>query len=157
MSRSSPISEIFGELDLNKIPKKIALYEDMILAAESILDLAEVKLEVACKDHAKNKMVYNLLFKECQTIEEAIKIKVESIESSLYKALNENNDRALGNRDINQYIKSDKRYLEANEILLEVMLVRKKLEAVVDAIESFGWSLNNIVKLRIAQLENVVL
>ena len=65
--------------------------------------------------------------------------------------------RALGTRDIQQYIKSEPQYVAAQTILLEVQHTKRRLEAIVEALKSLGWSLNNIVKLRIAQLEHVTL
>jgi hypothetical protein len=97
------------------------------------------------------------MLQECKTVEDAIRFKIDEIESTLYRQLNENSNRVLGTRDIQQYVKSEPRYVAAQEILLEVTMVKRKLEAVVEALKSMGWSINNITKLRIAQLENAVL
>jgi hypothetical protein len=71
--------------------------------------------------------------------------------------LNENSNRVLGTRDIQQYIKSDPQFVNAQEVLMDVIVVKRKLEAIVEALKSMGWSLNNITKLRIAQLEDAIL
>ena len=102
-------------------------------------------------------MFYDLMLQECRTIEETIRVKVDEIESSLFRKLNETSQRALGTRDIQQYIKSDSQFVAAQEIMLEVVHVKRQLEAIVEALKSMGWSLNNIVKLRIAQLEGATL
>jgi hypothetical protein len=153
----SVITEAYGELALKKLPARVALYEQLIEAAEPLFNLDDRKLEEACKDQAKNLMFYDLMLQECKTVEDAIRIKIDEIESTLYRQLNENSNRVLGTRDIQQYVKSEPRYVAAQEILLEVTMVKRKLEAVVEALKSMGWSINNITKLRIAQLENAVL
>jgi hypothetical protein len=153
----SIITEVLGEVALSKIPARIAIYQQLIDAAESIFELDGKKLETACKDHGKDLMFYSVMLQECKSIEETIHVKIEELESTLFRHLNENSNRALGTREIQQYIKSEPKYVAAQEILMEVVIVKRKLEAIVEALRSMGWSLNNITKLRIAQLEDVVL
>lgn len=153
----SIIQETSRELNLSKVPSRIALYEQLIDAAEPVFELSGKNLEEACKNHAKDLMFYDMMFQECKTIEETIRMKVEEIESSLYKRINDSNQKALGTREIQQYIKSEPQYVSAMEILLEVVHTKRRLESIVEALKSLGWSLANIVKLRIAQLEKTIL
>jgi len=154
----SIVSDTFQEVNLNKIPARIALYEQLCDAAEPCFELNGKHLEDVCKNHAKDLMFYDMMLQECKTIEDTIRLKIEEVESSLYRHLNENNgNRALGTTDIKQYIKSEPRYVQAYEILLEVVHVKRKLEAIVEALKSLGWSIGHIVKLRIAQLEKITL
>jgi len=153
----SIIQETTRELNLNIVPAKIALYEQLIDAAEPCFELNNKKLEDAVKIHSKDLMFYDLMLQECKTIEETIKTKVEEIESSCYKRISEGNKKALGTTEIKQYIKSEPKYVSAMEILLEVQHTKRRLESIVEALKSLGWSLSNIVKLRIAQLEKTIL
>ena len=153
----SVVTETIGEIKLGNIPGRLAVYEQLIENAEPVFQLDGKHLEDACKEHAQNLMFYDLMLQECKTIEDTIRAKIEEVESTLFRKYNENYQRALGSRDIQQYMKSDPQYVAAAEILLEVVHVKRRLEAIVEALKSFGWSLNNIVKLRIAQLEHVTL
>lgn len=153
----SVVSDTIKDVNLGKIPDRLNLYSQLIDNAEPLFELNGVRLEEACKDHAKNLMFYDLMLQECKVIEETIRVKVDEIESAIFKSLNETSNRALGARDIQQYIKSNPKYVTAQEILLEVMLIKRKLEAIVEAMRSMGWSINNITKLRIAQLEQAIL
>ena len=153
----SIVKDAFKAINLNKVPEKIALYEELCQNAEPIFELEGKKLEDACKEQSKNLLFFSMMLQECKTIEEAIRIKVEEIEGELFKKYNENNQRALGLRDIQYYIKGDPKYVAAYEILLEVVHQKRQLESVVEAIVSMGWSLGHIVKLRVAQLEATVL
>ena len=153
----SVIKDSKNDVNLNRIPSRLIEYNALIDAAEAMFVLEGQSLEQLCKNHAQDLMSYDVILQECKTIEEAVRTRVEEIESECYKNLNENNPRSLGQRDITQYIKSEPRYIAAYEILLEIILVKRKLEAIVEALKSLGWSLNNIVKLRIAQLEHVTL
>jgi hypothetical protein len=151
------IQDTKRELNLNKVPGRIVLYEQLIDAAEVCFELQGRNLEEACKTHAKDLMTYDQMLQECKTIEEAIKAKVEEIESDLYRQINETSQRALGPREIQQYIKSEPRYVNALEVLMEVQHTKRRLESIVEALKSMGWSLGHIVKLRIAQLQDTVL
>jgi len=155
----SVVSETKVEINLNKIPARLELYEQLCDAAEPCFELNGRHLEDVCKTHAKDLMFYDMMLQECKTIEETIRARVEEIESSLYRSLNEgsNGNRALGTTDIKQYIKSEPQYVKAYEILLEVVHVKRKLESIVEALKSLGWSIGHIVKLRIAQLEKTTL
>lgn len=153
----SVIKETLNDVQLSRIPGRIAVYEQLIENAEPVFQLEGKSLEAACKEHAQNLMFYDVMLQECKTVEETIRVKLDEIESNLYRRLNENNNRALGTRDIQQYIKGEPQYVAAYEILLEVVHVKRKLEAVVEALKSMGWMINNITKLRIAQLEHITL
>lgn len=153
----SIIAETKREINLNKIPARMKLYEELIDAAEACFELEGKNLEDACKNHSKDLMFYDMMLQECKTIEETIRVKVEEIESSLYRKINDSNQKALGTREIQQYVKSEPQYVDAMEILLEVVHTKRRLESIVEALKGLGWSLGHIVKLRIAQLENTVL
>lgn len=164
----SVLQDAVGSIALKRIPQRLELYEALIAAAEPTRDidtgqetgmfvLANRNLEEACKQHAQNVMTYSSMLQECKTIEDALKNRLEEIESELYKKLNENHSRALSQRDITVYLQSEPQVVEANKIMVEVILVRRKLEAIVDALKDMGWTLSHIVKLRVAQLEDTTL
>lgn len=152
---ASPVKDAINAINLKRVPTQIALYEQLIEAAEPIFKLEGRKLGEAVAQHAQDLMFYDVMLQECKTIEDVIRMKVEEIESNLYRKYNEGMQRALGQRDIVNYIKGDAAYVEAYEILLEVVHVKRQLEAIVEALKTMGWSLTNITKLRIAQLEHV--
>jgi hypothetical protein len=153
----SVVKDTISDVKLNKIPARLALYSQLIDNAEPLFNLENESLEGKCKEHAKNLMFYDLMLQECRTVEETIRTKIDEIESALYRKLNETSQRALGTRDIQQYIKSDPQFVAAQEIMLEVVHVKRQLEAIVEALKAMGWSINNITKLRIAQLEGTML
>jgi hypothetical protein len=153
----SVIKETLRDVNLHVIPERIAVYEQLIDSAEPLFKLHGKGLEDLIKEHAQNLMFYDVMLQECKTIEETIKSKIEEIESQLYRFYNEGQQLKLGQRDIVNYIKGDDRYVKAYEILLEVSHTRRRLEAVVEALKSLGWSLNNIVKVRVAQVHDITL
>lgn len=153
----SIIQGTLSDLQARRMATRLQLYENLIEAAPALFELDGRSLEDACKGHANDLMSYNVMLQECKTIEDIVKMKMEETESLLYRKYNENHQRALGQRDIGQYIKGDPEYIQIFEVLLEVTIVKRKLEAIVEALQGHGWSISNIVKLRIAQLEDVTL
>ena len=153
----SLVKDAAKSVDLRIIPGRLATYRELIDAAECCFELHGKKLGEIIRDHAHNLMSYDIILRECNLIENTIKLKVEEIEGQLYKKYNENHQRALSTSDIKMYIKGDPDYVSGVEILIEVIHIKQQLEAIVDALKSMGWSLTNITKLRIAQLEDVEL
>ena len=153
----SVVDDTSNDVKLGKIPARIAVYEQLIDNAESVFELKGKGLEECCKAHAQNLMFYDVMLQECKTIEETIKVKLEETESKLYQGYHTNMQQKLSTTDIRQYIKGDPVYVKGCEILLEVQHTKRRLEAVVEALKSMGWSINNITKLRIAQLEHATL
>src|SRR3954467_2903431 len=105
----SLIRETKKEISLGQIPSRIALYEELIGQAEGIFNLRDSgkRLEDVNKEHAQNLMFYDIMLQECKAIEDTIKLHMEEVESEIYKKYNENFSRALGPRDIAQYMKGE--------------------------------------------------
>jgi hypothetical protein len=149
-----------GELKktgLAQIPDRLQIYDQLIAEAAPLFELKGKGLEEANKDHAQNLMFYDLMLQEAKTIEEYLKLKMEETEALLYRKYIESSARALGANDLKMYVRGDPEYVAANQILLDVAHTRKQLEAIVEAMKTMGWSLSNIVKLRVAQLDHIVL
>lgn len=151
----SIVSDIQSDILLGRIPGRIQQYELLIDAAEDVFKLNGVNLEEACKKHAQNLMFYDVMLQECKTIEETIKIKVEEVEGQLFQQYHSNMNVKLSSTEVRFYVKGDPKLVQVMQILVEVQHTKRRLESIVEALKSFGWSLNNIVKIRISQLEDV--
>jgi hypothetical protein len=151
------VDESVRQIALGVIPKQIAIYEQLIENAEPVFQLSGKNLEEACKEHAQNLMFYDVMLQECKTIEDSVRLRIETVEGELYKKYNEGTSMALKTTDIKQYIKGDPQYTAAYQVLLEIVHTKRRLEAIVEAIKSLGWTLSHVVKLRIAQLEDTTL
>lgn len=125
--------------------------------AAVFFDLDGKKLEVLNRDHPQKLMCYGLLLQESKAIEEFLKTKLEMIESIIYREIIENSMKALTATDIKMWIRGDVRYVEYNQLLVDSVYVKNVLQSIMDALQTMGWSLSNIVKLRIASLEDTVL
>ncbi len=153
----SLIGELKKNSTLEAVAKRLEVYELLIEESKPIFELKGKRLEELIKDQAFNLVGYDQLLQECKTIENFMTQKLETTEAHLHKHYLENTQRALQQRDLAMYIKGDPQFSEVNQVVMEVAHIRRQLEAIVDALKSLGWSLNNIVKLRVEQLEQTVL
>lgn len=151
------MSSSVSESKLAKVANKLVEYEQMIIDAKQLFDLDDKNLEQACKHQAFNLMKYDVAFQECKSIQDLLELQKDSIKSLHWKRLNERHSKTLSTRDIEAYISGEQDFLDISELVLEVMEIRRKLEAITEAFRTLGWSLSNIVKLRIHQMEHVVL
>jgi hypothetical protein len=153
----SLVGELKKASTLDAIAKRLEVYEILIAESKAIFELKGKKLEELIQDQAYNLVGYDQLLQECKTIENFMTSKLEQTEATLHKHYVENSQRALGARDLTMYIKGDQQFSDVNQVVMEVAHIRRQLEAIVEAIKSLGWGLNNITKLRIEQLDHTVL
>lgn len=142
---------------LDKIPAKLEVYEALVAGAPPLFELKGMLLEEACKSHVANLGMYDMMLQECKTIELYLEGRREQVEAEQHKYYLESSARALGARDLAMYIRSDPQVIEIAQIILDVGHVRRQLEAIVEAFKTMGWSLSNIVKLKVAQLDHTTL
>jgi hypothetical protein len=140
-----------------QVSERLHIYEQMITEAAPIFDLKGKSLEQINREHAQNLMIYGVMLEESKSVEDFLKSKMEETEAKLYRKYVESSARALSATDLKMYVRGDDEYVEANQSLLDVAYVRKQLEAIVEALRTMGWSLSNIVKMRVAQLEDATL
>jgi hypothetical protein len=154
----------FKDKPLSEVPGKLKVYQASIDLAtgdgkevNGVFDLSGKALIDACQQQPQDLVFYNLMFQECKTIEDYLTNRMETVEAEVYKSHLESNARALGARDLTMYVKSDPQYIEAKTVLLEVTLVRRQLEAIVEALQTLGWALSNITKLKVSEMDHTVL
>lgn len=150
------VSGLKGE-PLSKIADRLVNYELVIKASEPVFEMSGRKLEEIIKQQPQDLSMYALLLQECKTIESYVETKAEEQEGLLLREYHASGARALGATELKSYLKSDPRYVEIKHIINDVNHIRRSLEAIVAALETMGWSLTNITKLRVAQMDHVIL
>lgn len=140
-----------------KIAQKIVDYSKFVQDAASFFEMDGKRLEVICKEHAKNVYETCRRISEMKALEEYYYIVIAKIESAHWKKYNEKYSRALSTKDIQAYIAGEEDYVSAKELSLEVSFVKNQLDQVLDALNGMSFMINNITKLRVAELEDVVL
>ena len=143
----------FGE----QIADHLARYEKLTEEAEPIFKLEGRLIEEVCKTIPHYQARYDQAYHEVKALEEWITVAKERKLARLWKKYNEGYSRQLTTRDIQAYINGEKDIVEINQLLVETTLIKNNLFAIVDAVKQLAWTMSNIVKLRVAQIQDTSL
>ncbi len=141
----------------DRINRRIEEYSKFAADAVSFFDMDNKRLESICKDHAKNVYETSRRISEMKAMEEYYSTIVGEIESIHWRKYNENHKRTLSTRDIQAYIAGEPDFVAAKQMGLEICFVRNQLEHVLDALNGMSFMINNITKIRVSELEEVIL
>ena len=82
--------------------------------------------------------------------------KLRKQKGELWRHYLENYNRTLASKDIDQYIMSDQRYQNAENVVAEIEVIYDKMNGLVANLRAKGWSISYIVKLRSTGLEDAL-
>lgn len=91
---------------------------------------------------------------ELEAILEYLNIKLRAVKGEKYQFYMEKYARQLTSRDADKYADADKDVLQVALLINQVALVRNKFLAITKGLENLNWQLGNIVKLRVAGIED---
>jgi hypothetical protein len=142
--------------DISQIPSAIQHFETELAAAK-----AEVKLKGNVeKAAAEMPGIVEHRFNQLQEIEailEYMNIELRKLRSSFFKKYLENYQRALSSRDVEKYVDGESDVCDYEKIINEFALLRNKWLGVLKALDQKQWQITNIVKLRVAGMEDATL
>jgi hypothetical protein len=142
--------------NIGEIPDAIQYFEDELAEAR-----AEVKLSGNIERAAANMPgIVEHRFNQLQEIEailEYLNIELRRLRSSFFKKYLENYQRALSSRDVEKYVDGEADVVDYEKIINEFALVRNKWLGVLKALDQKQWQITNIVKLRVAGMEDASL
>ena len=142
--------------DISHIPDAVAYYE---------AELLEAKLECRIYGNiAKNSSVmpgivenrFNQL-QEIEAILEYLNIELRRLKSQHFRKYLENYQRALSSRDCEKFVEGEADVVDFEKIINEVALLRNKWLGIIKSLDQKQWHLTNIIKLRVAGLEDATL
>ena len=96
---------------------------------------------------------YNQL-QEIEAILEYLNIELRRLKSSHFRRYLENYARALSSRDVEKYVEGEADVVDYEKIINEVALLRNKWLGITKALDQKQWQITNIVKLRVAGMED---
>lgn len=142
--------------NINEIPAAIQFFETELQAAKQ-----EVKLKGNVeKQSAEMPGIVEHRFNQLQEIEailEYLNIELRRLRSSFFKKYLENYQRALSSRDVEKYVDGEADVVDYEKIINEFALMRNKWLGVLKALDQKQWQITNIVKLRVAGMEDATL
>lgn len=147
-------------LDEEKMEEILPLlpkFEEKIEAAKSIFKIEGRKLEDVIKTLPHYQASYDQLYNEVKALEDWLLNIKEKKNSIHWKKYLERYSKVLGTRDIQAYIAGEKDMVELNQIIIEITLLKNNFSAIVEALKQLGWMASHMTKLRVAELQDVVL
>jgi conjugal transfer/entry exclusion protein len=142
--------------DINQIPSAIQYFENELLAAKNEVKLSGSIEKAAAEMPGIVEHRFNQL-QELEAILEYLNIELRKLRSSFFRKYLENYQRALSSRDVEKYVDGEADVVDYEKIINEFALIRNRWLGVLKALDQKQWQITNIVKLRVAGMEDATL
>ena len=128
--------------ELNEAKKEVRIYGSLEKASAAMPGVVE---------HRFNQL------QEIEAILEYLNIEKRRIRSIAFKKYLENYQRALSSRDVEKYVDGEADVIDMEKIVLEFALLRNKWLGIIKGLDQKQWQITNIVKLRVAGMEDATI
>ena len=142
--------------DIGKIPDAILYFEDELKHARAECKLVGNVEKSAAAMPGIVEQRFNQL-QEIEAILNYLNIELRRLRSSFFKKYLENYQRALSSRDVEKYVDGEADVVDYEKIINEFALLRNKWLGVLKALDQKQWQITNVVKLRVAGMEDASL
>ena len=139
--------------DISNIPNAINYYEDQLVEARKECRIKGNVERAAAEMPGIVEHRFNQL-QEIEAILYYLNIELRRLRSSYFKKYLENYQRALSSRDVEKYVDGEADVVDYEKIINEFALMRNKWLGVCKGLDQKQWQLTNIVKLRVAGMED---
>ena len=142
--------------DINQIPSAIQYFENELASAKNEVKLSGSIEKAAAEMPGIVEHRFNQL-QELEAILEYLNIELRRLRSKFFKQYLENYQRALSSRDVEKYVDGEADVVDYEKIINEFALIRNRWLGVLKALDQKQWQITNIVKLRVAGMEDATL
>jgi hypothetical protein len=142
--------------NISKIPDAIKYFETELIEARSECKLVGNVERAAAEMPGIVEHRFNQL-QEIEAILNYLNIELRRLRSSYFKKYLENYQRALSSRDVEKYVDGEADVVDYEKIINEFALMRNKWLGVLKALDQKQWQITNVVKLRVAGMEDASL
>lgn len=142
--------------DISNIPTAINFYEIELLAAKQEVKLTGNVEKAAASMPGVVEHRFNQL-QEIEAILEYLNIELRRLRSQHFRRYLENYQRALSSRDVERYVDGEADVVDFEKIINEFALLRNKWLGITKALDQKQWQITNVVKLRVAGMEDATL
>jgi hypothetical protein len=139
--------------DLSNIPYAIDFFERELLDAKKEVKIVGNIEKAAASMPGIVEHRYNQL-QEIEAILEYLNIELRRLRSQFFKKYLENYQRALSSRDVEKYVDGENDVVDYEKIINEFALLRNKWLGIIKALDIKQWQLSNVIKLRVAGMED---
>ena len=142
--------------DISYIPDAVAYFEAELQAARDDSRIAGNIERAAANMPGIVELRYTQL-QEIEAILEYLNIELRRLKSQHFRKYLENYQRALSSRDCEKYVEGEADVVDFEKIINEFALLRNKWLGITKALDIKQWQLSNIIKLRVAGMEDATL
>ena len=142
--------------DISTIPDAVKHFESELLEAKKETNIRG-RIEMAS---ATMPAIVETRFSQLQEIEailEYLNIELRRLRASHFRRYVENYQRALSSRDAEKFVDGESDVVDFEKIINEFALLRNKWLGITKALDQKQWQITNIVKLRVAGMEDATL
>jgi len=142
--------------NIEKIPEAIRFFENELVEAREEVKLAGNIERASASMPGIIEHRFNQL-QELEAILEYLNIELRRLRSSFFRQYLENYQRALSSRDVEKYVDGEADVVDYEKIINDFALIRNKWLGVLKALDQKQWQITNVVKLRVAGMEDATL
>lgn len=139
--------------DISNIPDAVDYFEAELIGARSECRITGNIEKAAAGMPGVVEQRYSQL-QEIEAILEYLNIELRRLKSSHFRKYLENYARALSSRDVEKYVEGEADVVDMEKIINEFALLRNKWLGITKALDQKQWQITNIVKLRVAGMED---
>jgi uncharacterized protein YfdQ (DUF2303 family) len=139
--------------DISNIPDAVDYFEAELIAAKFECRITGNIEKAAAGMPGVVEQRYSQL-QEIEAILEYLNIELRRLKSSHFRKYLENYARALSSRDVEKYVEGESDVVDMEKIINEFALLRNKWLGITKALDQKQWQITNIVKLRVAGMED---
>jgi|TARA_B100000927_G_scaffold286360_1_gene277744 hypothetical protein len=142
--------------DISSIPNAIDYYETELEDAKKECKIYGNIEKASAQMPGLVEHRFNQL-QELEAILEYLNIELRRLRSTFFKKYLENYQRALSSRDVEKYVDGEQDVVDMEKIINEFALMRNKWLGITKGLDQKQWQITNIVKLRVAGMEDASL
>ena len=139
-----------------QLPSYFDMWEKEVAEAEPIFKIEGERLETIARTIPHHQATYAQRAMEARAVVKWLEIDRGRAESKYVKNYN-NAPRALGVKEQSQYLQGEREIVELNQLIVQTALYQQQFDEIVEAIKQMGWMVGNITKLRVAELQDVII
>lgn len=142
--------------DISHIPDAVDFFESELITARKEVQLTGNVERAAASMPGVVEQRFSQL-QEIEAILEYLNIELRRLKSTFFRKYLEHYNRDLSSRDCEKFVDGEADVIDMEKIINEFALLRNKWLAVIKALDQKQWQITNVVKLRVAGMEDASL
>lgn len=140
----------------DQLPDIFERYEQFVADAEPLFIMEGKRMEKLVRDIPQHQAFYGQAAADMKQLIKWLENWKSKIEAKFTRNYN-SGQRVLGAREQAIFISGEADIVEINELIIEATLLYQKLDEIKEAFVQMGWCMSNIVKMRVAELGDIIL